>query len=149
MNTKIFWILFIILFGLNLLYGEIFDKKTYKIIKTASAPKIDGILDDSVWDKANTADNFTQFLPESGKPGIQPTEVRLLFDDRYIYVAARMYDDPEKIASQLLRRDNRGYSDEFGIGIDSYNDKRTGFSFYATPKGTKQDYNGCRDVGQA
>jgi hypothetical protein len=118
---------------------EVFDLQTYLIKQTIKPPEIDGILNDAVWDSADVAKNFIQFLPESGKPGSQETEVRVLFDKEYIYVAARMYDDPQQIAKQLLRRDNRGYSDEFGVGIDSYNDNRTGFSFYLTPKGSKLD----------
>ena len=67
------------------------------------------------------------------------TQVKVACDDRYIYVAARMFDKPELIAQQVLRRDNRGYADEFGVGIDSYFDRRTAFSFYLTPGGSKQD----------
>lgn len=118
---------------------EVFDLQTYVIKKTSIPPEIDGILTDTVWASANVAENFKQFLPESGEPGSQKTEARVLYDDKYIYVAARMFDDPDKIANQLLRRDNRGYSQEFGVGIDSYNDNRTGFAFYLTPKGSEQD----------
>jgi uncharacterized protein DUF5916/cellulose/xylan binding protein with CBM9 domain len=134
---KIFSLL--ILFSSIVLSEGMFDLQTYTIKQTSVAPEIDGLLNDAVWDSANVADNFIQFLPQSGAPGSQKTEVRVLFDERYIYVAARMFDDPEKIAKQLLRRDNRGYSQEFGVSFDSYNDNRTGFSFYLTPKGSKSD----------
>ncbi len=121
------------------LLGEDIQNRIYTIIKIDTPPVIDGVPDDPVWESAVVADKFTQYMPESGAPGIQPTEARVLYDDDYIYIAARMYDDPKLISAQLLRRDTRGVSDQFGVGIDSYNDKRTGFSFYLTPLGTKQD----------
>ncbi len=130
---------FLILFSSIIFAEEVFDLQTYVIKQTSVPPQIDGILTDSVWASANVAKNFKQFLPQSGEPGSQKTEARVLFDDHYIYVAARMFDDPEKLAKQLLRRDNRGYSQEFGVSFDSYNDNRTGFSFYLTPKGSKLD----------
>ncbi len=130
-------IVILLMISVALLQAE--NTHTYRINSISEPPVIDGYIDDLIWNDMPIATGFTQYLPESGAPGSKETEVKLACDDQYIYVAARMFDDPELIAQQLLRRDNRGYSDEFGVGIDSYFDRRTSFSFYLTPGGSKQD----------
>ena len=58
------------------------------------------------------------------------TEVRVLFDDRYLYVAARMHDPaPDGIVSLLSRRDVRTQSEQLKLVIDSYHDRRTAYQF--------------------
>jgi hypothetical protein len=43
-------------------------KKNILITKTSSSPKIDGILDDAVWQNAPIATNFIERNPNNGKP---------------------------------------------------------------------------------
>src|SRR5437763_1558020 len=48
----------------------------------ATAPiKVDGILDEADWARAPAADQFTQTEPREGALAMEPTEVRVLFDD--------------------------------------------------------------------
>jgi len=102
---------------------------------------IDGSLDESVWKSARTATNFTQHTPHTGEPASEPTEVRFLYDDNYLYIGARLYDsNSAEIASTLFRRDGNEYSDWFLVGIDSYNDNRTAFVFGVNPRGVRKDY---------
>ncbi len=106
----------------------------------ASAPVIDGRLDDAVWADARVADAFTQIQPDPGAAATLRTEVRIAYDADAIYVAARMYDPhPDSIAAQLTRRDEVGYSGQFLVAFDSYHDHRTGYAFALTPSGVKQD----------
>ena len=42
------------------------DKKSYDILRTNKAPKIDGILDDAIWQKSQEAKDFTEFRPNIG-----------------------------------------------------------------------------------
>ncbi|MDB4889635.1 MAG: putative rane associated hydrolase, partial [Gemmatimonadetes bacterium] len=69
--------------------------------------KIDGRIDEEAWSKATPITDFTQIDPEEGKPGTQRTEVRFLYDDAALYVAARMFDTagPSGITTRLVRRD--------------------------------------------
>jgi len=69
----------------------------------------------------------------------QETAFKILYDDRYLYVAWRAFDtDPEKIESRLGRRDDFP-GDWVEINFDSFNDKRTGFSFSASASGVRGD----------
>ena len=102
--------------------------------------RIDGRLDDSAWTAAPVAADFRQREPSEGAQATLPTEVRVLWDDEALYVAARMRDpSPDSIIALLARRDEMTPSDEFFIGIDGDRDRRTAYVFSVTPRGTRTD----------
>ena len=80
-------------------------------VKTDHSPKIDGLLDDTVWQKAPVATNFIQNFPKAGELATVKTEVRILYDNSSIYIAAMLYDDPASIRKQLTARDQEQQSD--------------------------------------
>ncbi|HET6703226.1 MAG TPA: DUF5916 domain-containing protein, partial [Gemmatimonadaceae bacterium] len=102
--------------------------------------RIDGVLDDSAWATADVATDFRQREPREGAPATLPTDVRVLWDDEALYVAARMRDpSPDSIIALLARRDEMTPSDEFFVGIDGDRDRRTAYVFSITPRGTRTD----------
>jgi hypothetical protein len=104
------------------------------------APAIDGHIDDAAWATARVATAFTQYRPQAGAPASEQTEVRVLYDDRAIYIAFRLYDtSPDSIVGQLARRDQVVYSDWAFVGIDSYHDRRSGYLFGINPRGVRVD----------
>ncbi|MBI4430046.1 MAG: carbohydrate binding family 9 domain-containing protein [Ignavibacteriales bacterium] len=100
---------------------------------------IDGIIDEEAWQRTSAANNFVQMRPNEGSPATQATDVRVLYDNDALYVAARMYDNPDSIIGELFRRDGDVLSDWFYVQIDSYFDRRTAFSFAVNPAGVKKD----------
>jgi hypothetical protein len=105
-------------------------------------PVIDGRLDDEAWQKQGEwAGHYTQQMPVEGAAPTEPTELKILYDDKNLYFAIRAYDDPDKIHVYPGRRDDFGeYAvDVVGICFDTYNDKRTGFEFDLTAGGGKID----------
>jgi hypothetical protein len=102
---------------------------------------IDGKLDEAAWALAKPTSGFLQSYPTPGGQPVDPTEVRILYDDQALYVGIRMHDaHPDSIAAQLARRDASGiYSDWVHLIIDSYRDRRTAFRFSVNPKGVKKD----------
>jgi hypothetical protein len=102
--------------------------------------RIDGRIDDAAWASAPVTKGFVQSEPGEGIPPSRDTEVRILFDDDAMYVAARMWDHPDSIQKQLLRRDERGpFMDWFGFSIDPERDGRTGYAFRVNAMGVQQD----------
>lgn len=103
-------------------------------------PRIDGRDDDEVWQTVEPITRFRQFDPtEDGDPTLR-TEARISYDARNLYVLVRSFDPrPDSILSVLQRRDGMGLSDDVIIGIDSYNDKRTGYMFRLTAAGSMAD----------
>ncbi|HON00049.1 MAG TPA: DUF5916 domain-containing protein [Acidobacteriota bacterium] len=101
-------------------------------------PRIDGVLDDVAWQEGYWSGGYRQFMPEDGAPPSRETEIKILYDDKNIYVAFRLYDDPELIDRRLGRRDQFD-GDIIGVCFDSYFDHRTGFEFDLTAGGSKID----------
>ncbi|MDX2058725.1 MAG: DUF5916 domain-containing protein [Gemmatimonadales bacterium] len=102
--------------------------------------KLDGILDDQIWQSAPRFGGFTQRDPDEGRPATEATEFQVVYTDQAIYVAVRAHDQsPDRITAALARRDAWVPSDEITIMIDSYRDRRTGFSFSINAAGVKRD----------
>ncbi len=101
---------------------------------------VDGTLDEEEWQLAEVTSGFIQTDPVFENPPSQKTEVRILYNDRGIYVGAMMYDDqPEKILRELSPRDQRGNTDWFGVAFDTYQDGQNGFDFIVTASGVQND----------
>ncbi|HXK12422.1 MAG TPA: DUF5916 domain-containing protein [Vicinamibacteria bacterium] len=124
-------------------FGRKYPPRIYNATRLlVKPPVIDGRLDDEAWQKQGEwAGNYTQQNPLEGAPPTEQTELKILYDDKYLYYAIRAYDDPAKIHYYPGRRDDFGeYAvDVVGICFDSYNDKRTGFEFDLTASGGKID----------
>ncbi|MFY7670314.1 DUF5916 domain-containing protein [Tenacibaculum sp. MEBiC06402] len=112
-------------------------KKIYTTKKMITLPKIDGVITDKAWDHLDWGGNFTQKVPDEGKAPTYDTKFKIGYDEKYLYVALRAFDDePEKIEERLSRRD--GFAgDRINVIIDSYHDKRTAFVFTVTAAGVK------------
>ncbi|MGH7461931.1 MAG: carbohydrate binding family 9 domain-containing protein, partial [Longimicrobiales bacterium] len=54
--------------------------------RAATAPRIDGRLDESIWQTALPVSTFRQVEPDTGQPASERTEVRVLFNDGALYV---------------------------------------------------------------
>ena len=105
------------------------------------APVIDGKEDDAIWAQAQLIDGFRQFQPKDDSAPAFRTTMKVAFDDKYLYVFARMYDPhPDSIVGLLSRHDVRTQSDWIKLIIDSYHDKRTGYELAVNPRGVKRDY---------
>ncbi len=117
------------------------DSKRLEITRTTTPPRIDGILDDDVWATAASFDDLHQFLPvDHGEPS-ERTVVYVTFDDDNLYVAARLYDsEPSEIrARQLVQGGTLRWDDTFGVYLDPYNNKRTGYHFQANPNSIRSE----------
>lgn len=105
------------------------------------APTIDGLMDEQVWQSATPITEFTQAEPFEGTPATEPTEVRLLYDDKAIYIGVVMLDsDPSQIVTTDSRRDSSlADSDSFQVILDTYHDRQNGFIFGTNPAGMEYD----------
>ena len=105
----------------------------------ATAPSIDGRLNDAAWEQVAWGENFTQRQPDDGAKPVAATKFKFLYDDEFFYAAFRCYDDdPTKIVKRMSRRD--GFEGDWvELNLDSYHDKRTAFSFTGSVSGVKGD----------
>jgi hypothetical protein len=93
------------------------------------------------WERAPFAKDFQASWPEFGKASVLPTRVKVLYDDHYLYVGARM-DLPEGSGlpvRRVHRRDQDSQSDWFAVYVDSQKDRRTAYGFMVNAAGVQRD----------
>ena len=101
---------------------------------------VDGDLSDDVWLTIAPETELHEFKPTPFAEPRQRTEVRFAFDDRALYIAARMWDSaPDSILHQLIQRDGGGNTDVFGIWFNCFDDGVNGVRFSVTPDGVQSD----------
>ena len=114
--------------------------KQLKAQRIDASIKIDGELDETIWQTASIAKDFTELEPNPGITPAQLTEVKILYDDKAIYIGATLFDNqPDSILQQLSQRDEIGITDWFGIIIDAYQDGQNGLGFFVTAPGVQID----------
>lgn len=121
-------------------------------VYTTTAPKIDGYLDDAVWQTAPVATNFVENSPNPGRPASQKTEVKVVYTTQGIYIGARLYDTaPDSILRQLSVRDalNSVNADMFAVNIDGMYTQQTDFTFMVTAAGVQIDANAGDEIWDA
>lgn len=118
------------------------NKRAFNAVKVTASPKIDGKLDDVVWSNIAVASDFVQYSPYNGKDASFRTEVKIIYDQTAIYVAAMMYDPfPDSILTVLGERDSdRGLNaDHFSFDINPFNDGVNGMTFKVSASNVKTD----------
>lgn len=124
-------ILFCLFLGLSAASAQ-----QYQIaIQRASASiQLDGVLDEEAWQNAETASDFFQNYPFDTSFADVKTEVRITFDDQFLYIGAVCYQPRKDYIITSLKRDfDEVSSDEFAVNIDPFSDKINGFHFAVTP----------------
>jgi hypothetical protein len=115
--------------------------RTAPATRVERAPRLDGTLDDPLWQQAPALNNFLQREPYEGQKPTEQTEVRILYTKRDVYFGIRCLDsDPKGIVATELRRDvSQELDDYFEIIIDSAHDRRNAYVFQINPLGTQRD----------
>jgi len=112
-----------------------------RVTRTATPPRIDGRLDDPVWQTAETIGELVQIEPDEGVRPSESTEIRFLFDADHLYMAVRCFDrDPDEILVLTRERDALLEDDDrVEIVFDTFLDRRNAFFFQINAGGSKGD----------
>lgn len=122
------------------------ETPSVRAVRVTTAPRMDGLLTDSVWALAVPATGFRQRDPHDGAPATAGSEVRVVYDDEALYLACRFHDpEPEKIAARLARRDEGDDSDRGSIGFDTFHDHQNAYELTFNPAGVRVDILHYRD----
>lgn len=137
------FLLFSFTFLCRVLWAQPIDtlsqKRIYRTIRLhGQPPVIDGKLNDLAWDEGEWSGGYAQQLPNEGAAPSQPTYLKIVFDDKNVYVAIKAIDNDKKIDARRGNRD-QFYGDIVGVCFDSYLDYRTGFEFDLSAGGAKID----------
>ena len=117
------------------------------ISRLSQSITFDGIPDEEPWQSISPL-NLTMYQPVYGKEPSEKTDLRIGYDDKYLYLGGRMYyNDSGMIRSSSFKRDYMGMgSDWLGIIIDTYNDKENGLAFFTTPDALRWDASVLKDA---
>jgi len=101
---------------------------------------IDGVLDEAAWATATPITGLLRYRPTQGGPPPGKTEVRVLQDGTYLYVAARISELPYTPSARISRREDINDDDQIGVYLDPFFAKgSSGYMFYVNPRGIQQD----------
>jgi len=131
----------ILIFSTDILYSQA-PKNLYVAKRVFDAPDIDGFIGEDIWDMADIDSLNVQYAPYNGKKTSKKTEFRILYDDKALYIAAFLFDNPDSIRSGLGRRDDAFdmNSDQFIVDIGPYDDGINSFSFMVSASGVQSDF---------
>ena len=110
--------------------------------RTSEEIKIDGVLDESVWQRVEPIRQLYQIQPDQGELATEQSEVRILYDDKKLYFGFIFFDsEMDKVVANDMRRDSSGLrSNDYGfLLLDTYNDRRNAVFFRFTPVGGMED----------
>jgi len=117
------------------------SERTAAVVRTQTAPVIDGVMDEPVWRDGTLLEEMIQVLPVEGAPPTERTEIRLLYDRDCLYLGIRNYDsDPTAlIAKQMVHDEDMTSDDRINLVFDTFHDQRNAFFFQINPAGTRSD----------
>lgn len=115
--------------------------ETAEAVRVEHGPKLDGTLDDPLWQSAKPIGDFHQQEPYEGRAATERTEVRILYTRHAVYFGIHCFDSEAShiVASELRRDVSQDLDDHFEILIDSNHDRRGGYVFQINPLGTQID----------
>jgi len=110
-------------------------------LRVERAPRLDGTLNDPLWQQAQVISDFRQREPYEGRTATEKTEVRVLYTRSEIYfgIACHVSQASNIVETQLRRDVTQELDDYFEIIIDSRHDRRNAYVFQINPLGTQRD----------
>lgn len=110
-------------------------------VRVEKGPRVDGRLDDRVWELAPDGGPLVQADPHEGAEPTERTSFRILYDDEALYVGFWCHDsEPERIVAVEMARDGRLSADDYvAFVIDTFHDRRNGYQFRVNPNGARAD----------
>ena len=118
-----------------------YEKRVYTTASIANTEgiSIDGYIDEAAWNVVEWTTDYVEFQPDVGTAPTEQTKMKIVYDDKNLYVAFKCYQaDPSTIEKRMGRRDDFP-GDWVEINLGSYNDDRTAFSFTISASGVKGD----------
>lgn len=114
--------------------------KTVRVKYINQPITVDAVLDEAVWAEAEAATNFWQHFPTDSLQAKQQAEIKMLFDDRNLYVGIKVNSANDEYIIPSLRRDFRASgNDNISLLFDTFNDGTNAFFFGTNPMGVLRE----------
>ncbi|MGB5437651.1 MAG: DUF5916 domain-containing protein [Maribacter sp.] len=113
---------------------------TVKLISNAENIIPDGVLDEPIWESAERAYGFWEYFPMDSIQARQQSEIKMLYDNEYLYIGITVFAAGRDYRVQTLKRDFRaGDSDNITLLFDTFNDSANAFLFGINPFGVQRE----------
>jgi hypothetical protein len=115
-------------------------QRSFKVKHIQDFIKLDGILDEPIWKEAESANNFWEYFPVDSLQAMEQTDIKMLYDDKNLYIGITVYTKGSNYAIESLKRDFRaGNSDNISLLFDTFNDGNNAFLFGTNPYGVRRE----------
>ncbi len=141
--------IFLLILLSNLVLGQTQEKKVIQAFGIVEEGlRLDGRLNDAVWEKTVGVSDFLMQIPVEGQSPSYRTEIEIAFDENNLYIAVNASDDdPKQIKAFQKKRDaDLSTDDSFQWILDTYEDGRNAYYFTINPGGAMGD--GLLTIGQ-
>ncbi|MCB1023615.1 MAG: carbohydrate binding family 9 domain-containing protein, partial [Acidobacteria bacterium] len=108
-------------------------------IPSDNSINLDGDPDEEAWLSAAVFRDFIQTSPGDNTAPSKRTEAYLAYDEKYLYVAFKCWDEKEKIRATIVKRDDVFNEDNVHIFLDTYDDQRRAYLLGWNPLGIQAD----------
>lgn len=110
-------------------------------LKIDESIKIDGVLDEAIWQQAPIATGFLQQEPNEGAPATEKTEARVMYNKKSLYIGVWCYDsNPSAIVANRLGIDaGLQRDDSIAILLDTFHDRRNSYYFETNANSARTD----------
>lgn len=117
------------------------EKRSVFVKKIDQEILLDGILDEAVWDLADSASDFWQLFPTDSLKAQDITEVKLLYNDTHIYIGATAKSSVggDFIVSSLRRDYSARSNDNVTVLFDTFRDGQNAFLFGVNAYGVQRE----------
>ena len=116
--------------------------------RITSTITIDGQLNEPAWKEAAILDAFWETTPGDNVPPKVKTVAYLAYDERFLYIGVKCFDDGTKVRAPYVERDQvLGTDDNIAVFLDTRNDRRSAIEFRVNPRGIQGDAM-CNDANQ-
>lgn len=137
--TRTFGVFLYILLSAGTLFSQT-ENRSFTVKYISENIEADGVLDEAIWETAESANNYWQYFPTDSVRAQKQSEVKILYDDKNLYVGIKGYSIGRNYSLTSLKRDFRGSGvDSFSIVLDTYNDGTNAFLFGINPFGVRRE----------
>lgn len=115
------------------------NQDTYSIQKLSGPITMDGHVDEPAWQEIETLPLVSHW-PSFGYEADDDTELRIAYDEEYLYVCCICYEEPGKISAPTYKRNYMEMNlDHVSVVLDTFNDSENALWFSVTPSGSRTD----------
>lgn len=117
-------------------------RKQARAARATTPIKLDGHLDEPIWQTAVPVTDFVQAEPNEGAAPVDGMQVRILYDETSLWIGAQMdsRNGAGGVQAPMSRRDDGDQAEYLQIELDTYLDRRTAYMFGVTASGVRLDH---------